>query len=450
MTTIVVFAGPTLSADEGRAVLDAVYLPPAAQGDVLRVSHDGPQAIGLIDGYFHSTPAVWHKELLWAMRQGIHVFGASSMGALRAAELTPFGMRGVGSIFEAFRDGRTEDDDEVAVAHGDGSTGYRATSEAMVNVRATCERAVERSIITPATRSLIEAAAKALYYPDRTYAAIETAARAAGGDARELARFAALAQAEPVNQKRLDALAMLAVMQRERAQLATPFRATFAFEHTETWEQAMASARQSPGGLRPQGRSDTTLLEELRLRGPAFAALYRGALLRALAAAEAHRASFTLNGANRESARAIFRSQRQLASEAALDGWLEANGLTGPAFDRFLDDEARLRWLHAMYAGDVPHHIRHELATSGLLPDLLGRAAHKEAVLSARGLAEPVLSETGLSAEQLLRWYFEDRLGARMPRSIEAYLFNNGLADLEALLREALREYLYLELTREG
>ena len=60
-----------------------------------------PRAIGLIDGVFLDVPAVWHRELLWALSEGVHVFGAASMGALRAAELAPFGMRGVGTIFAA-------------------------------------------------------------------------------------------------------------------------------------------------------------------------------------------------------------------------------------------------------------------------------------------------------------------------------------------------------------
>jgi hypothetical protein len=57
-----------------------------------------PAAIGVIDGYFEVVPTVWHKEILWAMAQGIHVFGAASIGALRAAELDSFGMRGVGRL----------------------------------------------------------------------------------------------------------------------------------------------------------------------------------------------------------------------------------------------------------------------------------------------------------------------------------------------------------------
>jgi hypothetical protein len=45
---------------------------------------------------FDSTPAVLHKEILWAMDRGVGVSGAASMGALRAAELHWYGMVGVG------------------------------------------------------------------------------------------------------------------------------------------------------------------------------------------------------------------------------------------------------------------------------------------------------------------------------------------------------------------
>ena len=98
---IVVFVGPTISSDDCRAILTAEYLPPASQGDVYRATLLRPFAIGIIDGYFEQVPSVWHKEILWALAQGIHVFGSASIGALRAAELEAFGMRGVGAIFAA-------------------------------------------------------------------------------------------------------------------------------------------------------------------------------------------------------------------------------------------------------------------------------------------------------------------------------------------------------------
>jgi hypothetical protein len=56
-----------------------------AQGDVYRAALRAPRAIGIIDGYFERMPSVWHKEILWAMSRGIHVFGSASMGALELA-----------------------------------------------------------------------------------------------------------------------------------------------------------------------------------------------------------------------------------------------------------------------------------------------------------------------------------------------------------------------------
>src|SRR5262249_25016326 len=134
---IIVFLGPTLPVAEARRVLAATYRPPVSQGDVLRASRERPRAIGIVDGYFEHVPAVWHKEVLWALSQGIHVFGAASMGALRAAELSSFGMVGVGRVYEAFERGELEADDEVAIAHAAAEDGYRPLSEAMVNIRAT-------------------------------------------------------------------------------------------------------------------------------------------------------------------------------------------------------------------------------------------------------------------------------------------------------------------------
>ena len=140
--SIAVFAGPSLDRADA-SVPGITYLPPAAEGDIYRAARQGPRAIGLIDGYFEAQPAVWHKEILWAMSQGIHVFGAASMGALRAAELWSFGMVGAGTIYRAYRRGTLIDDAEVAVLHGPAELGYPSVTEALVNVRANLSRAGE-------------------------------------------------------------------------------------------------------------------------------------------------------------------------------------------------------------------------------------------------------------------------------------------------------------------
>jgi len=167
-----IFVGPTLPADEIARTQGFVFLPPVAQGDLYRAARLRPRAIGVIDGFFSGAPSVWHKEILWAISQGIPVFGSASMGALRAAELHAFGMRGVGRIFEAFRDGALEDDDEVAVVHGPAELDYVAASEAMVNIRATLARAEVEGVVSPASRRALDAFAKSLFFPQRSWEAL--------------------------------------------------------------------------------------------------------------------------------------------------------------------------------------------------------------------------------------------------------------------------------------
>ena len=176
----VVFLGPSLPIARAGEFLDARYLPPAAQGDVYLAALDRPYAIGIIDGYFERVPAVWHKEILWAMEHGIKVYGSASMGALRAAELHEFGMIGVGRIFENYRDHLLEDDDEVALIHGPADSGYVKMSEPMVNIRATFDAAEKAGIVDRPRRDELLAIAKSLHYSERQYLEVFHRATEAG------------------------------------------------------------------------------------------------------------------------------------------------------------------------------------------------------------------------------------------------------------------------------
>ena len=107
MTGAVVFTGITIGAAEGVRTPDVELCPPVGRGDVVRIVEErAPRVIGIIDGAFESAPAVLHKEMLWAMSKGVHVFGGAGYGALRAVELEAFGMVGVGEVYGRFRDGR--------------------------------------------------------------------------------------------------------------------------------------------------------------------------------------------------------------------------------------------------------------------------------------------------------------------------------------------------------
>jgi hypothetical protein len=233
----VIFVGPTLPPRERPRDPALVWRPPVRQGELYRAACERPTIIGVIDGYFEVTPTVWHKEILWAMAQGIHVFGAASIGALRAAELDGFGMRGIGRVYEAFRDGALEDDDEVAVLHGPEQLGYPSVTEAMVDIRATVAAAAAQAVIATETASALIAAAKALFYKERTYAvALRDIPE------RERNAFARWLPRGRVDQKRRDAEAMIAVIRAELAAGAAPLGVSYRLAESAAWRAARRRA----------------------------------------------------------------------------------------------------------------------------------------------------------------------------------------------------------------
>lgn len=165
----VVFLGPTLPVAEASAILAARYEPPARLGSVYELIGAGVKTIVLIDGLFHNQPSIWQREIDAALAAGMTVFGASSMGALRAAELERFGMIGHGTVFDWYRRGIIDSDDEVAILHADASGGYRPLSEPLVNIRYTLQGAVRDGVLDSAQRDAVLGHAKRLYYPDRSY-----------------------------------------------------------------------------------------------------------------------------------------------------------------------------------------------------------------------------------------------------------------------------------------
>ncbi|KQC15402.1 MAG: hypothetical protein APR56_01270, partial [Methanosaeta sp. SDB] len=146
---------------------EADYRPPAKRGDVFRAAKDGAKIVGLIDGVFFQESAVAHKEVLAVLEMGVFVVGASSMGALRAAELHPFGMEGVGEIFRLYREGVLISDDEVALIFD--PINFSPLSEPLVNIRDNVRAALELGYIDVDASEKILAAASSLYFPKRTY-----------------------------------------------------------------------------------------------------------------------------------------------------------------------------------------------------------------------------------------------------------------------------------------
>jgi hypothetical protein len=419
-----------------------VYLPPVSQGDVYRVALKQPQAIGIIDGYFERVPSVWHKEIMWAMKEGIHVFGSASMGALRAVELEAFGMEGVGAVYEAFLSGELEDDDEVAVLHGPAETGYRPGSEAMVNIRFTLARASAAGVVSAPTLSALLRIAKDLFYPDRSYPKVLRQARLHGLPAAELDALQDWLPAGQVNQKRDDARAMLEVMRDRLAAGLPPKHVSFSVENTTIWHAATALPGAQGGGDNGSAVLPNTLREEMQVEG-SYTRIQHGALLRFLATHEASRRSIVVTDEQLQHTGDRCRDRRALVDLAAFRDWLERSDLTLDAFSAKLREEALLRLVKSWAGPDIECRIIDELLMTGEYERLAARALEKERVLESRGLQSPRAEDVGRTQEELLQWYFEQRLGRTVPGDVLGYARENGFEDDLSLRRAILREYCY-------
>lgn len=144
-----------------------VQFPPAALGSVFQATVAGFAKIGIVDGYFGNVPSVWHKEILYALSQGVAVFGASSMGALRAAELWRFGMRGVGRVFRLYRRNIITDDDEVCLIHGPLEANYVPFTCTMIEIRYTLRKMRRAGVIDRKVETHVIGALKNAHFSNR-------------------------------------------------------------------------------------------------------------------------------------------------------------------------------------------------------------------------------------------------------------------------------------------
>ncbi len=163
----VVYTGNSISHHDASKILDADYRPPVKRDDIKKLIKSCPDIIGIIDGVFFDSAAVAHREIIEALNNGIIVVGGASMGALRASELDSYGMIGVGKIYEMYKNGILESDDEVAVTF-DADTN-EPLSVPLVNIRMTVRSAQEAGILTMKVASSIINTTRKMFYPDRNY-----------------------------------------------------------------------------------------------------------------------------------------------------------------------------------------------------------------------------------------------------------------------------------------
>ncbi|KIC21427.1 TfuA-like protein [Leisingera sp. ANG-Vp] len=433
--TAVVFAGPTIAADEVKAVIEAKVLPPAGQGDIYRAARKKPSAIGLIDGYFEGVPSVWHKEILWAMERGIAVFGSASMGALRAAELSVFGMIGVGRIFESYESGRLSDDDEVAVLHSPEELGFKPLSEPMVSIRATAEHAVCEGLLAPNEAAQLLNAAKAFYYKDRNWDRILAEFKGSHWHGA----FSDWLPSGHIDAKRQDACEMLVQMSAfltGDARDEEPQR--HRVERTLAWQCLASRVDAERTGTNEDARG---LLDELRLNPARYAGFRTKAALRVLALQEAEGTAKRIERTALLDQMARHRAARGLAQSRDLQHWLRENGLDGAGYEELLRDTLSMEEVVSALGDQLEPQILAELRYAGAYAGLQERAVEKEKRLQKLDAASGNLP--GADKLQVLIWYFETLLGRDVPSNLESHAKTLGLAGVEEFYALITREFMY-------
>ena len=430
----IVFTGPTMDASDAAARLDAEYRGPAAQGDVARAVREGPRAIGIIDGYFENVPAVWHKEILWAIQSGIAVYGAASMGALRAAELEPFGMIGVGRIFERYRSGELEDDDEVALLHADARLKFRPLTEPLINVRFTMERAAAEGVASRECAAKVVGAAQSLFYKERDYLAILGRAAEVGVAREDIEALRTWLPAGRIDRKRADAIEMLERMAEDGRTGRRVAAADFHVENTIYWEELRAGAGRVRRGARVL---EEEILDEVRLAGAPYLALEREAEFKALGLDAGMR-----RGVDAERVVAAVRERLRkvlgIHSDEELAQWTSRNDLTSREFEDMVRDEAVVRLVLASLRHEAALHRTNQLRLLNRYAGFRDRALDKKRVLA---LAGDRLDQR--TAQDLVAWYF-GRIERPMPGDLSVYASNFGFSSVDAFVAALEREYNYL------
>jgi len=162
---LAVFCGPSLPPSDRIEDERVTYLPPATRGDIAKGAGDY-DGILLIDGVFHHDLAPSPKECYEAA-QRIPMFGASSMGALRAAECWPYGFTPLGIIARWYIREVIDGDDEVAVlTHPQTQAAITVPS---VNVRYVAMLARRRGVLSRDEERALVSKARSVFYMDRSW-----------------------------------------------------------------------------------------------------------------------------------------------------------------------------------------------------------------------------------------------------------------------------------------
>ncbi len=384
---------------------------PAKQGDVLSaVVQFQPKVIGLIDGTFMQTLSVWHKEILYALDRGVTVLGASSMGALRAAETADFGVIGVGKIFEAYRNGTVNDDDEVVLIHGPQEEGYLPLSLPLINLRFTFEKAQREKKISKIDAESFFAIAQELYYPERSFENLEKRARERGLSEKLIRHVIEYLQDNYVDQKKEDACELLQEI--KKLPSSEPVRMG-KFDRTTLFDALYQADRRT--FYDSVELTQKQIAHYFALHDPRYMEMQFNAMNQALVSSLANICNIELSTDEIQQEITRFRRRHLLVDDEMWTSWLSRNHLNEEEFYEIAEEKARARRLQRCYlSGQFPWRqakfLLRELKWTDRYEECLEKVATQEGVLN-----------------QVARYFNEtDRTEAYDRKLIEAHMQATG------------------------
>jgi hypothetical protein len=420
---ILVYLGSSLPLARAREILpEAIYHPPARQGDIVSdVVNLEPNRIILIDGVFRENLSPWHKEITFALQYPhMHaIYGAASMGALRASELDWIGMIGIGEIYRWYRDGVTDDDAEVALVYAEKNGVYHSQTVPLVDIRAGMLHYQKEFPDQDVARSAQEffEVMRSTYYADRT----EELCQETWGDAHGISF-------PRIDQKGIDAVQALSDFrqyQPEPKQRPTPDNLSRFFQALYERDRQI----QINGTAIPQQHIDAYVL----LHNPEYERICWDSANQELALMLCDHLLVTVSIEEVERENIRFQQRSGIETPADFSAYLSANGWTRSEYDRLIIQNARIRKLqHAntvakMYRRNSQQVIDY-LRTHQAFDYWAAQAVKAERKIKESGVDDWLSVNLEHGAFEILAEHFEQE-GLDLKCNFEEYLLETGFSN---------------------
>jgi hypothetical protein len=185
---------------------DAEVCGPIKRSDLLADIAERVNIVGIIDGEFQQSFAVSPTNIRDALRHGLKIYGSSSMGAMRAAELDCCGMIGCGKIYETIKATPYFKDDHLGQVFNPGTY---ASHVAFVDLALGLEQLYRDGSVTSKDMRTLRRHYEALHFSERSMAELKARLRKPGPQQARLLRVLDTVSRRIRSTKTLDGITLL-------------------------------------------------------------------------------------------------------------------------------------------------------------------------------------------------------------------------------------------------